>query len=539
MARSRICKPAWLLGYCCLITTMLPAARSEDQPLKIDTGMISGARSDHDASVRVYKGIPFAAAPEGALRWQPPQPPENWEGVRACTTFSAVCPQAPYPESSVYFQEPQPQSEDCLYLNVWTAAERPDEQRPVMVWIHGGALTRGSGSLPVYDGTALAKQGVVLVTLNYRLGPFGYLSHPLLSKESLHGASGNYGVLDQIAALQWVQRNITAFGGDPTRVTIFGESAGSWSVCALLATPLSHGLFQRAIGQSGGCFGLMPDLKESRHGLPPAESRGERLAELLDCAEEADPLAAMRAKSAADVLAASAKEPAGARMSACVDGWVFPEEIAQVYAAGKQASVPVIVGSNADEGTSLFAAAVPATRDVFLQAAQSKYGDLTDAFLMVYPITSDSDVRNAFLHSMRDEWFTWEMRTWARRTQQAGQTAYLYFFAHVPPRPDREQLGAYHAAEIPYVFDNLRLVPWQLEPADKALAAAISGAWVRFAASGNPNGGDLPDWAPYDSTGEPFLEFGEAIRPGQALLKRECDFFDEHMKRRRDGKTRS
>ncbi|MEX2115009.1 MAG: carboxylesterase family protein [Pirellulales bacterium] len=539
MALARIGFTAWSIGWCCLATSIAVTARAEDQPLTIDTGQISGARSTSDASVRAYKGVPYAAGPVGPLRWQPPQPPEKWEGVRACTSFGPVCPQAPYPESSVYFQEPQPQSEDCLYLNVWTSAERSDEKLPVMVWIHGGALTRGSGSLPIYDGTSLAKQGVVLVTLNYRLGPFGYLSHPLLSKESPHGASGNYGVLDQIAALQWVQRNIVAFGGDPTRVTIFGESAGSWSVCALLATPLAEGLLQRAIGQSGGCFGLMPDLKSESHGQPPAEARGERLAALLDCAGATDPLVAMRAKSAADILAATAKEPAGTRTAACVDGWVFPQEISQVYAAGKQAAVPVIVGSNADEGTSLFAGAVPASRDVFLQSAARKYGDLTDAFLKVYPVTSESDVRNAFLRSMRDEWFTWEMRSWALRTQQAGQTAFLYYFSHVPPRPDREQLGAYHAAEVPYVFDNLRLVPWQLEAADKALAAAISGAWVRFAASGNPQGGELPAWAPYDPTAEPYLEFGDTIRPGQHLLKPECDFFDEHMTRRRGGSPRS
>ncbi len=453
--------------------------------------------------------------------------------MRACTQFSPVCPQAPYAKSSVYFHDPQPQSEDCLYLNVWTAAKRADEKRPVMVWIHGGALTRGSGSLPIYDGTSLAKQGVVLVTVNYRLGPFGYLSHPLLSKESPQGSSGNYGVLDQIAALEWVQRNIAAFGGDPSRVTIFGESAGSWSVCSLLATPLAKGLFHRAIGQSGGCFGLMPALKEERFGQPPAEARGEQLAKLLECDQAADPLGAMREKSAEEILAAVAEEPAGARTAACVDGWVFPEEIADIFAAARQAPVPVIVGSNADEGTSLVGGAVPATQDAFLHATQHKFGDLADAFLKVYPVASDSDVRDAFLHGMRDEWFTWQMRTWARRAQQAGQKAYLYSFTHVPPRPDREQLGAYHAAEIPYVFDNLHLAPWDLSASDHDLAKAISGAWVRFAAAGDPNGGDLPTWSAYEPSAEPYLDFGDAVHPGQHLLKPECDFYDEYMAARR------
>jgi para-nitrobenzyl esterase len=435
----------------------------------------------------------------------------------------------------VYFQEPQPQTEDCLYLNVWTAAERADEKRPVMVWIHGGALTRGAGSLPIYDGASLARQGVVLVTVNYRLGPFGYLSHPQLSKESPEGSSGNYGVLDQIAALRWVQRNIAAFGGDPSRVTIFGESAGSWSVCSLLATPLAKGLFHGAIGQSGGCFGPMPALQEERFGQPPAEARGEQLAKLLGCDQAADPLAAMRDKTADELLAAVAEEPAGTRTSACVDGWVFPEEIADIFAAGRQAPVPVIVGSNADEGTSLFAGALPATQDAFVQATQHKFGDLADAFLKAYPVASDSDVRDAFLHSLRDEWFTWQMRTWARHTQQVGHKAYVYYFTHVPPRPDREKLGAYHAAEIPYVFDNLHLVPWDLSARDNDLAKAISGAWVRFATTGNPNRGEHPTWPTYEPSAERYLEFGDTVRPGEHLLKVECDFYDQYMAAQRSA----
>lgn len=538
MAGSRSRTAFWIVG-CCSIALAATAVRGDDAPIKIESGSISGARSQNEASVRTYKGIPFAAPPVGDLRWRPPQPAAKWDGVRECTAYSAVCPQAPYAENSVYFQKPQPQSEDCLYLNVWTAAERPDEKRPVMVWIHGGALTRGAGSLPIYDGTSLAKQGVVLVTINYRLGPFGYLAHPLLSKESPRGSSGNYGVLDQIAALEWVKRNIAAFGGDPARVTIFGESAGSWSVCALVASPLAQGLFQRAIGQSGGCFGLMPDLKSEFHGQPPAEARGEKLATILECDKAADPLAAMRAKSADEILAAVSKEPPGTRTAACVDGWVFPQEIAAIYAAGKQAAIPVIVGSNADEGTSLFAATVPPTQAAFDAATRKKYGALAEAFYKVYPVTSDSDVRNAALHSMRDEWFTWEMRAWARSTQQAGHSAYLYFFSHVPPHPKRAELGAYHAAEIPYVFDNLKLTTWEPTPADTALATAISGAWVRFAATGDPNGGGLPKWEAYQPTSEPYLDFDDKVKAAQGLLKTECDFFDTYMATRRAAQTAS
>src|SRR5262245_58486475 len=244
-----------------LILTGLTSAAND--MVKVDGGLISGANVE---GVRVYKGVPFAAPPVGELRWKPPAPVIPWKGIRECTAFGPECPQAPYPTASMYYSPPQKQSEDCLYLNVWTAA-KPGEKRPVMVWIHGGALTRGSGATRVYDGGSLAKKGVVLITINYRLGPLGYLAHPELTAESTRRSSGNYGVLDQIAALKWVQKNASAFGGDPNRVTIFGESAGSWSVNALVASPLAKGLFHRAIGQSGGSFGPGTYLKEDRNGL--------------------------------------------------------------------------------------------------------------------------------------------------------------------------------------------------------------------------------------------------------------------------------
>ncbi len=513
-------------------------SRAADQPVSIDTGLISGSRVGADSKVRVYKGIPFAAPPVGKLRWQPPEPPASWKGVRECTHFGSVCPQNPYPAGSIYAQPPQPQSEDCLYLNVWTAAEKADEKRPVMVWIHGGALTRGNGSLGVYDGEALARKGVVLVTINYRLGPFGYFAHQALSRESPQGSSGNYGVLDQIAALRWVQKNIAALGGDPGRVTIFGESAGSWSVCALVATPLAKGLFHRAIGQSGGCFSPMPHLKQERHGLPPGEKAGESLAAILGCDKEADPLAAMRQKTTEEILAAAAKDPTQARTRANVDGWVFPEEIFDIYAAGKQNLVPVIVGSNADEGTSLVGAMAPSNVEGYLTGVKRKYGDLTDRFLNVYPVAGPSDARNAFLHSFRDEIFTWEMRTWARMTQKAGGKAYVYYFSRVPPRPDAEKYGSYHAAEIIYAFDNLEKTPWSQQPTDRALAEAMSSAWVRFAANGDPAGGDLPQWTAYDAQKEPYLEFGDKIRPGAELLKAECDFYDAYFAAKRAENAR-
>lgn len=506
-----------------------------DEPLRVDTGLISGERAGKDSDIRVYKGIPFAAPPVGDRRWREPERPVNWQGVRACTAFGPVCPQTPYAANSVYFQPAQPQSEDCLHLNVWTGAAKADEKRPVMVWIHGGAFTRGSGSLGIYNGEALARQGVVLVTINYRLGPFGFLASPALSKESPHGSSGNYGVLDQIAALQWVQRNIAAFGGDPSRVTIFGESAGSWSVCALGATPLAKGLFHRAIGQSGGCFSPMPLLKESRPGLPAAENSGEILARYLECDKADNKLTAMRAKTADEILAAAAKDPGQARPRANVDGWVFADEIYNLYAQGKHNHVSVIVGSNADEATA-FAGALPPTTQAAVQAmAKGKYGELFEQFLKIYPIASDSDARSALFHSLRDELFTWEMRTWARLAHKGGDKAFVYFFSRVPPRPEASTLGAYHAAEIPYVFDNLALVPWEQQPTDRQLAQAMSGSWVRFAGSGAPQGESVPNWPEYNVADEPYVEFNDRAELKQHLLKAQCDLVDAYQSAKRSS----
>jgi len=526
MSYYRLLPAMFVLGTLAVLAAPLLA---DDQPLRIDSGPISGQRVGADGKIRAYKGIPFAAPPVGERRWQPPQPVAPWSLVRECREFGPVCPQAPYPAGSVYVQPPQPQSEDCLFLNVWTGATDPQERRPVMVWIHGGALTRGSGSLAPYDGEALARRGVVLVTINYRLGPFGYLAHPALSRESKQHSSGNYGVLDQIAALQWVQRNIAAFGGDPARVTIFGESAGSWSVCALLATPLSKGLFHRAIGQSGGCFAPMPHLSESRPDAPSAESAGQGFAKLLGLDQLEDPLPAMRDKSADEILAAASKDPAQARVRACVDGWVFPLEISRIYSEGKQHAVPVIVGSNADEGTTLVGALAPTSRTAFVASSQRKFGDQTERFLRIYPVADDAAARDAFLHSARDEWFTWEMRTWATKMATVQAPAYLYYFTHVPPRADADKYSAYHAAEIVYVFDNLSKTPWQLAPADRQLADTMSAAWVRFAATGNPNGGTLPVWPAYEAQSQGYLEFGDTVKAGRELLKAECDFFDAYF----------
>src|SRR5215216_1756975 len=358
----------------------LGLAFSANDAIRVEGGLISGSSVD---GVRSYKGIPFAAPPVGDLRWKPPQPVVAWDNVRECTEFGPQCPQAPYPQGSLFYSPPQKQSEDCLYLNVWTAAKQGDK-RPVMVWIHGGALTRGSGSTRTYDGTAFAKKGVVLVTINYRLGPLGYLAHPELTAESPNQSSGNYGVLDQIAALKWVQKNIAAFGGDPNRVTIFGESAGSWSVNTLVASPLAKALFHRAIGESGGSFGPMTYLKEDRDKLPSAEKVGAAFAK----AAGADSIKALRALPAGKIIEVFNNDPEGKkfRTQPNVDGWALPDEIRNIFAKGKQNDVPVIVGSNANEMTSLTVpATVPKTMEDYRKRVESQYGAMIKGFDAVYP----------------------------------------------------------------------------------------------------------------------------------------------------------
>ena len=350
-------------------------AQSTDAIVSVEGGQLAGAPSPLGDDVLVYRGVPFAAPPVGDLRWRPPQPAPAWEGVRDATEAGPACMQRAIPAEVGRFYNPgvDRMSEDCLYLNVWSAVG-PEDRAPVLVWIYGGGLSIGNGADITYDGTRLAQRGVVLVTLNYRLGAFGYLAHPLLSAESEHAASGNYGTLDQVAALGWIQRNIAAFGGDPSRVTIFGESAGSWSVNHLMATPLARGLFHAAIGESGGAFG-------SRGRADPKaeiESAGERFVEALLGDGVRPSLKAMRAASADDVQAVGADL---VRSTANVDGWVFPDTVYNIFAAGAQHDVPVIVGSNADEMSILGGAAGAETRSEYHESIRDEYGEHADAFL--------------------------------------------------------------------------------------------------------------------------------------------------------------
>ena len=502
-----------------------PAAPSSEAPVRLDSGLITGAAVG-DGGVRVYKGIPFAAPPVGYLRWMPPAPVAAWNGVRACAEFGPWCPQ-PQP---LLGREVGKQSEDCLYLNVWTAAKAPGEKRPVMVWIHGGGCTTGSGSQPYYDGTAFARAGVVLVTINYRLGPFGCFAHPLLSKESPQGVSGNYGLLDQIEALKWVQQNIAAFGGDPGCVTIFGESAGSMSVCRLMISPLARGLFHRAIAESGGAHGRNRGLRDTREGMEPMEKVGQDLAAKLGCDKESDVLAALRAKSAADVLAAS--DPAqglfgkGIKWGWIVDGWAIPDDPQALFEAGKEAPVPFLLGTNADEGT-VFTQALPIKHPAGYQVlVHTLYKEHAAEMLALFPCANDDEVRPALNRLTTVQSFVAPARALAALHQKAGYKAYLYHFTRVSPHYRDRGLGACHAGEIPYVFASIGRAPGFTEK-DFEVSKTMNACWARFAAAGDPNAPGLPAWPAYLAATDQYLEFGDTIEVKTGLYKAACDLIEK------------
>ncbi|MBM4037291.1 MAG: carboxylesterase family protein [Planctomycetes bacterium] len=493
--------------------------------IQLDSGPIAGASVGEKGDVHVYKGIPFAAPPVGGLRWKPPQPVKPWEGVRACTEFGPWCPQ-PKP---LMGREMGTQSEDCLYLNVWTPAKGPKDRLPVMVWLHGGGHTTGSGASQFYDGERLAREGVVLVTINYRLGPFGYLAHPLLSKESEHKVSGNYGLLDQIAALAWVQRNIAAFGGDPGCVTIFGESAGSASVCRLMVSPLAKGLFHRAIAQSGGAHGYNRHLREEWNQLPPMEKIGEQLAEQLGCARAANPLTAMRGKTAQEVLDAAAPAQGlfgkGVKFGPVVDGWALPDDPTVLFAAGKQHDVPFMMGSNADEGT-VFMQQVPLRRvQGYKWLLGQRFGKQADRVFELFPAERDEDARAAFSRLVGVAAFVAPARFLARAMAKCRSPAYLYHFTRVPPAERLKKLGAFHALEIGYIFGTIEGRPGFAEP-DRALSATMRKGWTRFARTGDPNGEGLPRWPAYAREADQCLEFGDEVKVRAGLYREACDLFD-------------
>jgi para-nitrobenzyl esterase len=475
------------------------------EPVKTDAGLLSGTPGAAPG-VRVFKGIRFAAPPIGELRWRAPQPVATWTGVRNAEKFGAVCMQPKgigRPNISVDLPDSPAANEDCLYLNVWTAARSASERRAVMFWIYGGAYTEGAGSSPHTDGEALARKGVVLVSFNYRLGPFGFFSHPDLTNESGHNASGNQALMDAIAALRWVQSNIAAFGGDPRNVTIFGESAGAAMAAGLVGAPRAAGLFRRAISESGAWMGLgMAAMRTRQQAEQPIGRRGGPPPVLL-------PLAELRTKSADEI----ARTLSGAGMIA--DGWIIPEDESLTFAQGRQQPVDVLVGSNKDEGSF----APDTTAEAWTNRVRQRWGDLADDYLKLYPAGSDEDATRSSRIAFRDE-LAWHMRLYASRQAKRGNRAYWYFFTHQPPyAPNVRNLKATHATEIPYVFDNLRqprVFPDTSSPelastsaSDRALAERVSSYWVNFARTGDPNGSGLPRWPAFSDAAAAPMIIGE------------------------------
>ena len=516
----------------------LPRSQGEPapQPIRIDSGQISGLVLGADKDVRAYKGIPFAAPPVGDLRWGPPRPVKPWDGARACTEFAPWCPQ-PRPLMGREFGK---LSEDCLYLNVWTPAKAPDDKLPVMLWMHGGGHAVGSGAMTYYGGEKLARQGVVVVTINYRLGPLGYLAHPRLSKESEHNVSGNYGLLDQIAALKWVQRNIAAFGGDPGCVTVFGESAGAVSTCRLMVSPLAKGLFHRAIAQSGGAHGRNRHLREAWYGMEPMEKVGERIAAALGCDKADDPLAALRAKSWQELLEASSPSQGlfgkGTRFGPVIDGWALPDDPTDLFAAGKQHDVPFMVGSNADEG-SVFMRQLPIKRVFgYRLIVRWLFKERADDVLKLFPAATDDDAHAAASRLVGVSSFVAPMRSLARAMERVPSRGYLYHFTRVPPGGRTRQYGAFHGLEIAYVFGNFApaLGP---DDKDRQLSAMMRACWARFAATGNPNGDGLPHWPAYEAATDQYLELGDVIAAKSGLHKQACDLFDHIAADRRTARA--
>ncbi len=477
-----------LPGLCLMLTLGIISFKksvNSMEVVKTGSGRVSGVLNAA-GDVYAFKGIPFAAPPVADFRWKEPQPVKPWEGVRKCENFGPSPMQAapaPYSMWSEEFLIPkQPISEDCLYLNVWTGARSAVEKRPVIVFIHGGGFLSGGGAVPLYDGEAMAKKGIVFVSINYRVGVFGFFAHPELTKESGRNASGNYAILDQLAALRWVKNNIAAFGGDAGNVTIAGQSAGSFSVNILQASPLGKGLFQKAIGESGAVF------SNPFTTLAKAEEAGVEYGKSLN----APSLAGLRKISAEDLM----KTPYGV-WGAIVDGYVLPEQVAAIFAAGKENKVPLLTGWNQEEFK--FFGDVK-TAEAFKKDMNDTYGPDAQSALENYPATNDSVAALSQYRMSSDQAFGSQNFTWANMLSGQGAKVYMYRFTHkVPGTGEYAKYGAFHGGEIPYAYNTLKFSnrPWQ--PADYKLAETMSSYWANFAATGDPNGKGLPEWKPYNS----------------------------------------
>jgi para-nitrobenzyl esterase len=490
-------------------------------PVKTEGGLVEGTVAD---GLTVYKGIPFAAPPVGDLRWRPPEAAPKWQGVRKAGQFAPGCVQ------SMGGPPPSGVSEDCLYLNVWTPAKSPTERVPVLVWIYGGGFNGGATSIPDYSGEKLAKRGVVLVSIAYRVGILGFYAHPELSAESPRHVSGNYGLLDTIAGLQWIQRNIAAFGGDPKRVTIFGESAGGIAVSMLCASPLAQGLFHGAISQSGGSFGPTghtPSPGENMRPLADAEGSGVEFAK----AAGAPSLRDLRALPAEKLLEAGRRQRGMAWP--IVDGWVIPDDQYKLYEAGRFNDTAILVGYNSDEGASFSHDRTPAD---YIAGVKKRYGPFADRLLAAYPAAADSVPKTA-RDLMRDSAFGWHTWVWARLQSQHGKgKVYSYYFDQHPEYPagsPQEGHGSPHGADVVYVFEHLNGIHRPVTPEDWRISDAMAAYWTNFAKHGDPNGKGLPEWPAFSDSNPVVMYFAGAPHIGPVPSEKSLRVLDSYFAWRR------
>jgi para-nitrobenzyl esterase len=492
--------------------------------VKVEGGLLQGTVED---GLRVYRGIPYAAPPTGDLRWRPPQPPPKWEGVRAADQFGRACIQT----NPAIANLPAP-SEDCLYLNVWTPAKTLRDKLPVLFWIHGGGFVAGAPAEKLYHGEWLAKKGVVVVSIAYRLGVFGFLAHPDLSAQSPHHVSGNYGLLDMIAGLQWVHKNISAFGGDPTAVTIQGESAGAAAVSILCSSPLAKGLFRAAIAESGASFG--PVRVDASFGeSEPLASAEKRTEDWLSTAGVSN-IAELRKIPAEKLQTMIPHQFGWARPN--MDGWVVMGDQYELYESHQYNDVPILIGYNSDEGATFGS---PKTQDAYVQTVRERYQQFADKVLATYPGGETPVERKTARDLMRDSSFGWNAWVWARLQTKSGKSkVFLYYFdekAEIPAGSEPGSYGARHASELPYVFRQLtehdRPAPTQK---DEALSEMMRTYWTNFVKTGDPNGSVLPTWPSY-SNDKPLMLHIEAenTKAGPLVNENGLKVLDEYFAWRR------
>jgi para-nitrobenzyl esterase len=499
---------------------VLWAASAEAATVQVQGGMVLGTASA-DGAVTHYLGVPYAAAPVAGLRWRPPQPVAPWQGILETVHAAPACPQ-PLPKPGSFYQTEffptsERQSEDCLYLNIWTPARGQAEKLPVMVWFHGGGFAQGSGSLPSFDGEALARHGVIAVTINYRLGPLGFLALPALDQESPDHVSGNYGLLDMVAALRWVQSNVAGFGGDPDDVTIFGQSAGALGVNAMMASPLARGLFRRSIVESDPMFGMNDPMQT----LAQAEQGGEKFAGAVG----ASGLPELRMVASTELVRVMGSSAIAFGLRPNVDGHVLPHDMPEMIAFHHDNGVELLIGTNYDEGTELLPATTP---DGLAALAHRRFGAQGDGVAGLYN-GADADRATVAQDRMQSDYLLAASARQALVVAERGQPAYVYRFARLAPGSDPLKVGAFHSAELAYVFGTQASIdrPWSAR--DRELSQQMQQYWTNFAKSGNPNGEGLPAWPRFAAAAQQVMELGDVTRPIPVLDPQKKTLFDAYL----------